>query len=52
MLALDPIYQSVPEAGRGRLVARFDPRLGIEGVALGFEFDIVLAGAKSTPLGI
>jgi hypothetical protein len=25
---------------------------GIEGVALGYTFDIVLAGAKSTPLGI
>ena len=25
---------------------------GIEGIALGYRFDIVLAGAKSTPLGL
>ena len=52
LLALDPIYQSIPAAVRERLLARFEPRAGLEGLALGFEFDIVLAGAKSTPLGI
>ena len=51
LLALDPIYQGIPEPARERLVARFDPRAGIEGVALGYVFDIVLAGARSTPLG-
>lgn len=52
LLALDPIYQSIPEAARERLVARFDARAGLEGLALGYEFDIVLAGARATPLGI
>ena len=52
LLALDPIYQSIPEAARERLVSRLDLEVGIENYALGYQFDIVLAGAKSTPLGI
>ena len=52
LLELDPIFQSVPAHARGRMVASFDPRTGIEGIALGYVFDIVLAGARATPLGI
>jgi protocatechuate 3,4-dioxygenase, beta subunit len=52
LLALDPIYQSIPGGARERLVCRLDLDVGVENYALGYQFDIVLAGAKSTPLGI
>jgi protocatechuate 3,4-dioxygenase beta subunit len=53
LLALDPVFNSVPdENARRRLICTLAPESGIEGVALGYRFDIVLAGAKSTPLGI
>lgn len=53
LLAIDPVFMSVPdEAARQRLVSKLVPEAGIEGIALGYTFDIVLAGAKSTPLGI
>ena len=53
LLALDPVYNSVPdEKARLRLVSSLDLRTGIEGVALGYRFDIVLAGARATPLGL
>jgi len=51
LLDLDPVFLSIPDpAARARLVATFEPRAGIEGLALGYRFDIVLAGARSTPL--
>jgi hypothetical protein len=34
------------------MIATMALQSGIEGAALGYRFDIVLAGAKSTPLGI
>jgi hypothetical protein len=34
------------------MIARLDLESGIESIALGYRFDIVVAGAKSTPLGI
>jgi len=49
LLAYDPIYLSVPEAARDRLVARFDLGLTVEGVALGYAFDFVLRGPSATP---
>jgi protocatechuate 3,4-dioxygenase beta subunit len=52
MLALDPIYNSIPEGARERLLCTLALETGIENVALGYSFDIVLAGAKSTPLGL
>jgi protocatechuate 3,4-dioxygenase beta subunit len=53
LLALDPVYNSVPdEAGRKRLISTLSLETGVEGFALGYRFDIVLAGAKSTPLGL
>jgi protocatechuate 3,4-dioxygenase beta subunit len=49
LLPLDPIFLSVPEGARERLIARFDEKTGSEGVALGYRFDMVLAGAGATP---
>ena len=48
--ALDPIFNSVPDpAARGRLVARYAHDVTEPGVALGFRFDIRLAGPSATP---
>jgi protocatechuate 3,4-dioxygenase beta subunit len=52
LFAYDPIFNSVPEGARERLVSAFDLTLGIEGEALGYRFDIVLRGRGSTPFGI
>ncbi len=53
LLDIDPIYNSVPDpAARQRMISSLALESGIEGIALGYHFDIVLAGAKSTPLGI
>lgn len=49
LLALDPIYQSVPANARERLVASYDHDLTREGWALGYRFDIVLGGSSATP---
>jgi hypothetical protein len=34
------------------MICALDLEAGVEGIALGYRFDIVLAGAKATPLGI
>lgn len=53
LLAIDPIYNSVPDGeARPRMVCTLSLETGIEEVALGYTFDIVLGGAKATPLGI
>ena len=52
LLDLDPVFKSVPAKARGRMVASLSLETGIEGIALGYTFDIVLAGAHATPLGI
>lgn len=50
LLAHDPIYNAVPgEAARRRLVARFDLSVTRPAWALGFDFDLVVAGARQTP---
>jgi protocatechuate 3,4-dioxygenase beta subunit len=47
------VYTSVPdEQARKRLISTLSLETGIEGDALGYRFDIVLAGAKSTPFGL
>jgi protocatechuate 3,4-dioxygenase beta subunit len=51
LLAFDPIYRSVPAAARERLVSQFDLALTVEGIALGYRFDIVLRGRAATPTG-
>jgi protocatechuate 3,4-dioxygenase beta subunit len=52
LLAIDPILQSVPEAGRNLLIADLDLEVGIEGVALGYRWDMVLRGPRATPMGL
>ena len=52
LLELDPVYQSVPANARARMIAALALQSGIEGTALGYRFDIVLAGAAATPVGI
>ena len=53
LLALDPVYNSVPdENARKRMICALALESGVEGDALGYRHDIVLAGAKSTPLGM
>ena len=52
LLATDPIFQSVPEAGRTLLIADLDLEQGIEGVALGYRWDVVVRGPRATPMGV
>jgi protocatechuate 3,4-dioxygenase beta subunit len=47
--ALDPIYQSVPEHARDRVVARFDIDETKPDWALAFRFDLTLRGPNVTP---
>jgi protocatechuate 3,4-dioxygenase beta subunit len=49
LFALDPIYTSVPEAARPRLVSRYDHTATAPEWALAFAFDIVLRGVDQTP---
>jgi protocatechuate 3,4-dioxygenase beta subunit len=44
----DPIFNSVPEAARGRLISRFDLSLTVPEWALGYTWDIVLRGRAAT----
>jgi protocatechuate 3,4-dioxygenase beta subunit len=51
LLAIDPIYQSVPDAAaRARLVAALDLELTQPEWALGYRFDVVLRGLHATPM--
>lgn len=51
LLALDPIFQSVPDpAARNRLIASFDIETTVPEQALGYRFDIVLRGRDATPM--
>jgi protocatechuate 3,4-dioxygenase beta subunit len=51
LLAIDPIYQSIPDAmARARLVSAFDLELSQPEWALGYRFDIVLRGLHATPM--
>ena len=50
LLALDPIYNSVPEGARDRMVSTFDLNLTEPEHALGLRFDIVLRGRDATPM--
>lgn len=50
LLALDPIYNGIPDlAARARLVSFYDHDVTRPEWALGYRFDIVLAGALETP---
>jgi protocatechuate 3,4-dioxygenase beta subunit len=52
LLAFDPIYRSVPEGARERLVSHFDLGLTVPEIALGYRFDIVVRGRGATPTGL
>jgi protocatechuate 3,4-dioxygenase, beta subunit len=50
LLAFDPIYNSIPDvAAQARLVSHYDHSLTQPEWALGYRFEIVLAGALQTP---
>lgn len=46
---LDPILSAVPEEARDRLIAHYDHDVTEAEWALGYRFDIVLAGPDATP---
>ena len=49
LFALDPIYQSIVDpAARARLVANYDHDVSEHEWAIGYKWDIVLTGSKST----
>jgi protocatechuate 3,4-dioxygenase, beta subunit len=51
LLALDPIYNAVPEArARERMIAAFDLERTEPSWALGYRFDLVLRGRDATPM--
>lgn len=50
LLAIDPIYNSVPAVARSRLQAAFDIDATKPEWALAYRFDIVLRGRNATPL--
>lgn len=50
LLAFDPIFESIPQAARSRLVSEFSLDVTEEGFALGYVFDIVLRGVETTPM--
>lgn len=50
LLSQDPIFMSVPDTARQRLVATFDLAQTEAGFALGYTFDIVLRGRSQTPM--
>ena len=49
LLALDPIFLSVPQGARDRLVSTYDHDATREEWALGYRFDVVLRGPAATP---
>lgn len=49
LLPLDPIFHSVPERARSRLVSVYDHTVTQPSWALGYRFDIVVAGPHRTP---
>ena len=51
LLAIDPIFQSVPTRRPRPAGAEFDPTLTEPDWALGYRFDIVVGGRDPTPLG-
>lgn len=50
LLPFDPIYNSVPDGARQRMISRFELELTAPEHALGFRFDIVLRGRDATPM--
>ena len=50
LLDIDPIFLATPPAARERLIGEFSLDATEEGVALGYEFNIVLRGRSETPM--
>ena len=50
LLALDPIFNAVPDRARDRLISTFDLSLTEPAFALGYRFDLVLRGHDQTPM--
>ena len=50
LFPFDPIFGSVPEATRSRLVSEFDLDSGVPEEALAYRWDIVLRGPAATPM--
>jgi len=50
LLPFDPIFNSVPEGARHRMVSAFDLSITTPEWALGYQFDIVLRGRAATPM--
>ena len=50
LLEHDPIFSATPAANRHRLISNFDLSITEADFALGYNFDIVLAGAKGDPV--
>jgi protocatechuate 3,4-dioxygenase beta subunit len=51
LLPFDPIYNSIPdETARQRLISHFDWPATKPEHALGYRFDVVLCGSRSTPM--
>lgn len=50
LLALDPIFTAVPNAAKERLISTFDLSITEPDFALGYHFDMVIAGANATPM--
>ncbi len=49
LLAIDPIFRSIPGPARDRLVADFSTALTEADWGLGYQFDIVVGGRNPTP---
>ena len=52
LIPYDPIYRSIPEGARERLMSSFDLDATVPNWALGYRFDIVLRGRPQTPTGL
>ena len=52
LFELDPIFRSVPEKARERMVSSFDIETTRPEWALGYVFDIVLRGPAATPMEV
>ena len=52
LIPYDPIYKSIPEGARERLMSSFDLDATVPNWALGYRFHIVLRGREQTPMGL
>lgn len=50
LLPFDPIYNSVPDGARQKMISDFDLNLTEPEHALGFRFNIILRGRDATPM--